>query len=169
VAALRAEVEAAGKDREVWKHRLHITTVYPGATCTHGKLLRTRAKEHLRVSPRDATLPLLLAMSGLYFHSYVVYTRGDLEAAAAEVKAHCVAVGLDLTVAAEHAADVGEIVAEDALGGHVAAGGAAVAPAGRRFGGDMKPTDGHYLHVCPPAAQPHSRHAACRRRRRAGW
>jgi hypothetical protein len=54
------------------------------------------------------------------------------------VKARCVAVGLDLAVAAEHAADVGEIVAEDALEGNVAAGGAAVAPAGRRFGGDMK-------------------------------
>jgi hypothetical protein len=67
-AALRAEVEAARKEWEVWKHRLHITTVYPGAIFTHGQLLR--------VSPRDATLPLLLVMSGLYFHSYVVlHTR----------------------------------------------------------------------------------------------
>jgi hypothetical protein len=44
------------------------------------------------------------------------------------VKAHSTAVGLDLAVAAEHAADVGEIVAEDALRGNVAAGDAAVAP-----------------------------------------
>jgi hypothetical protein len=76
LAALRAEVEAAGKDWKVWKRRLHITTVCPGAIFTHGQLLRTRAEEHLRVSPRDATLPLLMVMSGLYFHSYVVlHTR----------------------------------------------------------------------------------------------
>jgi hypothetical protein len=141
LAALRAEVAAAGGDWEVWKHRLHVTTVYPGAIFRYGKSLRTRAEEHLTVTPRDATLPLLLVMAGLYLHAYVVFTRDDLEAAAAEVKAHCTAVGLDLAVAAEHAAGVGEIVTEDALGGNVAAGGAAVAPTGRGFGGGDKPNE----------------------------